>query len=165
MVTARAVLGGILLFLGREVNFLFAGGFAALFGFRMVSALPGDWPAWGDIAFIAGLGILAAGIALAQERVGYVLSGILVGSYYAVEYFAPGVPTLPIIPFVLGGMVGGLVMGFLTEWALMVISSVIGAVYVVDLFNISLEMKSWIGAALFLAGALTQVVLRRMQQK
>lgn len=165
MVTARAVFGGILLFLGREANFLFAGGFAALFGFRMVSALPGDWPAWADIAFIAGLGILAAGISLAHERVGYVLSGILAGSYYMVEYFAPGVATLPIIPFILGGAVGGAVMGLLTEWALMLASSVIGAMYVVDLFNISLEMKAWVGAGLFLAGALTQVILRRMQQK
>lgn len=165
MVVAKAVFGGILLFLGREANFLFAGGFAALYGFRMVTALPSDWPAWADIAFIAGLGLLAAAVPLAHERAGYILSGVLAGSYYTVEYFAPGVPTLPLIPILLGGMVGGLVMGFLTEWALMVVSSVIGAVYVVELFNISLEMKSWVGAGLFLAGALTQVILRRMQQQ
>lgn len=165
MVTAKAVFGVILLFLGREANFLFAGGFAALIGFRMYPALPAHWPAWSDIAFIAGLGLVGAAVPLINERAGYAFSGFLAGGYYMVEYFAPEVATLPIIPFVVGSVAGALFMGFLTEWALMLASSVVGAVYVVDLFNVRLDIKTWIGAGLFLVGALTQVILRRIQQK
>lgn len=165
MVTAKAVFGAILLFLGREANFLFAGGFAALIGFRMYPALPAAWPPWADIAFIAGLALIGAAVPLANERAGYALSGFLAGTYFMVEYFAPGVPTLPIIPFLVGSVVGAIFMGLLTEWALMLVSSVIGAVFLSAVFNVSLDVRAWLGGALFLVGALAQVLLRRMTQK
>jgi hypothetical protein len=165
MVLAKAAFGAILLFIGREVNFLFAGGFAALIGFRLAPALPAAWPPWSDTAFIVGLGVIAAAIPLIHERAGYAASGILAGGYFMVEYFAPGLPTLPPIPFIVGAFFGAVIMGLLTEWALMLVSSVIGAVYLTAIFNVSLDVRAWLTGALFLVGALTQVILRRMTQK
>jgi len=165
MVTIRAVLGGILLFLGRELTFLFAGGMAALIALRVSPNLPASWSRWADIAFIIGLAIIAAGATFINERFGYVLSGFLGGGYLLIEYFQPGASTIPPLPFIVGSVLGAALMGVFTEWAMMIISSIIGSYFVVDLFAFrSIEAKTMVSGGLFLIGALTQVVIRRMQQ-
>lgn len=161
---ARGIFGAILLFLGRELNFVFAGGIAALYGYRLAPRLPADWPAWSNIAFIAGLGVIAAAIPIINEKFGYYLSGFLGGGYFLVEYLAPGDSSLPLIPFFVGSLIGALAMGLLTEWAMMIISSVVGAFFIVDLFTLRREVEMMISGGLFLIGALVQVILWRMQR-
>lgn len=164
MLIARGVLGGILLFLGRELNFLLAGGMAALIGFRLAPTLPPAWPGWSESAFIGGLAIIAAAATIINERFGYFLSGFLVGGYFLVEYYAPGVLTLPFLPFIIGGTIGSLVMGIFTEWALMIVSSLIGVYFVMDLFTLSPTAETLVSAGLFILGAITQALIMRMQK-
>jgi hypothetical protein len=116
-------------------------------------------------AFILSLGLLAAAIPFINERAGYAVSGALGGGYFMVEYFAPGAAALPLLPFIVGAGIGGIVMGVFTDWALMIISSMVGAYFVSGLFALSLDLKMMISGGLFLAGGLTQVILRRMQQQ
>ena len=164
MLIARGVLGGILLFLGRELNFLFAGGMAALIGFRLTPLLPPQWPGWSDYAFIGGLALIAAAITLISERVGYFLSGFLAGGLFLVEYYAPGVLTLPLFPFVIGGVIGSLIIGIFTEWALMIVSCLVGVYFLMDLFTLSPTAETLVGAGLFIVGAVTQALIMRMQK-
>jgi len=161
----RGVLGAILLFLGRELNFLFSGGMAALIAIRLTPLLPPQWPPWSDNAFIIGLGILAAAIPIINERVGYFTSGFLAGGFYLAEYYAPGVLSVPLLPFIIGGFIGSLILGLFTEWALIIVSSMVGALYVTDLFTLSPTAETLVGAGLFIVGALTQVILMRMQKQ
>lgn len=160
----RGVFGAILLFLGRELNFVFSGGFAVLFAFRLLPLLPDSWPAWSDTAFIIGMGVIAAAIALTNIRFGYYVSGFLGGGFILVEYFSPGGSSIPLIPFFVGSVIGSLIMGAFTEWALMIISSVLGAFFIADLFILRPEVEMLISGALFLIGALVQVILWRMQR-
>jgi hypothetical protein len=44
-----------------------------------------------------------------------------------VENFLPGVLTSPLSLFITGGVIGSLVIGIFTEWALMIVSSLMGA--------------------------------------
>jgi hypothetical protein len=157
-------MAGIFLFLGRELNFVFAGGMAALIGFRLLPLLPAQWPGWADYALIIGLALLAAEIAIANERVGYYLSGFLVGGYVMVEYYAPGIQTLPLVPFLGGGVIGALLLGIFTEWALMVVSCLFGAYYVTTLFTLSPTAEILVTSGLFVIGALTQVIIMQMQK-
>ncbi|MEP7137166.1 MAG: hypothetical protein ABI904_19745 [Chloroflexota bacterium] len=164
MILVRGAIGGILIFLGRELNFLFAGGFAAMIALRVVPLLPSSWPAWGDMAFVVVMALIAAAIPMLNERAGYVLSGILAGGFFLADYYVPGFISIPILPFLLGGTVGGIVMGVLTEWALMIVSSLVGSIYVMDLFTFSRTMELVLTGGLFFAGALTQVIMWRMQK-
>jgi len=164
MVIIRGALGGILLFLGRELNFLFAGGFAAMIALRVVPLLPASWPPWGDIAFIVVMAAIAAAIPAINERAGYVVSGILAGGFYLADYYVPGFIAIPILPFLVGGAVGGIVMGLLKEWSLMIVSSLVGAIYVMDLFTFRRELELMLTGLLFFAGALTQVLTWRAQK-
>ena len=115
MLVLRGVIGGIFLFLGRELNFLFAAAMAGLIALRLTPILPFTWPQWSDYAFIGTLALLAAVIVLVNERVGYFLSGFLIGSSFLVEVYQPGVLTLPLLPFLVGGAMGSLLIGIFTE--------------------------------------------------
>ena len=165
MQIARVVIGGIFLFLGRELNFLFAGGMGVLIGFRLTPILPSQWPGYYQYIFIAILGVIAISITLISERTGYFFSGFLAGGYLLVEYVAPDVLMLPVVPFLLGGAIGSLLVGFLTEWAVLIISCMIGAYYVGSYFTLPFEMQILVTAGLFVIGILTQAVLWYMQKK
>jgi hypothetical protein len=160
----RGVIAGILLFLGRELNFLFAAATAAFIGLRLTPLLPPQWPWWSDYAFMAGLAIVAAAITLANDRVGYFLSGFLAGGYFLMEYYQPNVLTFPLLPFILGGVFGSLIIGFFTEWALVIVTCLVGAYYVTNLFRLSYTAQILVGSGLFIIGALTQFILIRMQK-
>ena len=160
----RGVIGAIILFLGRELNFVFAGGIAALFAFRVLPMLPDSWPAWADTAFIIGVAVIAAAITMINEKFGYYVSGFIGGGYFLIEYFAPGGSNIPLIPFFVGSVIGAFIMGIFTEWAMMVISCVAGAYLIADLFTLRTEAKMLVSGGLFMLGALVQVILWRMQR-
>lgn len=164
MLVARGVIGALLLFLGRELNFLLAAAMAALIGLRLTPLLPQHWPAWSGYVFMAGLALIAALITLKRERIGYFLAGFLVGSYFLVEYYEPGVLTLPVLPFLVGGVIGCLIMGIFNKWALMIITCLVGAYFVTNMFTLSPISKILVGSGLFVIGALTQVILMQMQK-
>jgi hypothetical protein len=164
MLIIRGVIGGILLFLGRELNFLFAGAMAALIGFRLLPLLPPQWPSWSDIVFVITLALIAAILVLVNERFGYFLSGFLAGGFLLVEYYAPNSAGLPWLPFVIGGVIGSLILGLLTEWALILVSAAIGAAYVLNLFRLDPTAEILIGSGLFIVGALTQVIIMQAQK-
>jgi hypothetical protein len=153
-----------LLFLGRELNFLFAGAMAGLIAFRLTPLLPPGLPAWSDAAFMITIGVIAAIIVLINERFGYFVSGFLAGGFMLIEYFTPGAMTIPWLLFVIGGVMGALVLGLLTEWALILVSAAIGAAYVLNLFRLDPTAEILVGAGLFIVGALTQVIIMQAQK-
>lgn len=161
MLIVRGVIGGILLFLGRELNFLLAAAMAALLSFRFLPFLPAQWPGWYDYVLIVGLAIIAGSIPIINPRVGYYVSGFVTGGTFLVEYSAPDGVSLPIVPFLIGAILGSLILGIFTEWALIVISCVIGAYYTTNLFILSYIPRLLVGSGLFIIGALTQAFLRR----
>ena len=164
MQVINGAVGAILLFLGRELNFFFAGAMAFLIGFRLTPLLPGQWPGWYDYVFMAILGVIAALLVISNERIGYFVSGFLAGGYALIQYYAPGVLTVPLLLFLIGGIIGAVIIGLLTEWALMIVSCLFGAYYLTTLFPLSSTAQILVGSGLFIIGALTQVILMRMQR-
>jgi hypothetical protein len=112
---------------------------------------------------VAGTAVIAGIIPFVNERAGYVVSGFLAGGFFLADYFVPNFIAIPILPFIFGGAVGGIVMGVLTEWALMLVSSLVGAIYFMELFTLGYTLKLMLTGLVFLAGAFTQVIMRRMQ--
>lgn len=164
MLIARGIIGAVLLFLGQELQFVFAGAMAGLIGFRLLPLLPPHWPWYYSYIFIGILALIAAAVPMLHERVGYFVSGFLAGGYILVEYFAPGVQAVPWLPFLVGGVLGSLFIGLLTHWALILVSSLFGAYYATGLFALPINVKILLTAGLFVIGALTQVIMWRMQK-
>jgi hypothetical protein len=165
MLVVRGVIGAIILFFGRELNFLFAGGMAVLVGFRLTPLLPDALPNWADYALIVGLGLIAAALVIVNERGGYFVSGFFAGGFALMEYFEPGVLTFPFLPFLAGAIAGALIIGIFTDWALIAISSVIGAIYATTLIRLSQTAETLVAGGLFVIGSLVQVILMRMQKE
>lgn len=165
MLIIRGVIGGILLFLGRELNFLFGGAMASLLALRLTSLLPPQWPSWSDLVFVIGAGVVAALVILLNERAGYFISGFLAGGLMLVEYYAPFNLTVPLLPFIVGGVIGSLVLGIFTEWALILLTAGLGASYILNLFVLDPTLEILIGAGLFIVGALTQVIIMQSQKQ
>ncbi|HZM22871.1 MAG TPA: hypothetical protein VFC02_14070, partial [Anaerolineales bacterium] len=60
---------------------------------------------------------------------------------------------------------GSLIIGIFTDWALVVVSCLAGAYYVTDLFRLSPTAETLLRGGLFVIGALTQVIIMRMQKQ
>jgi len=165
MVILRGVAGAIMLFLGRELSFLFSAAMAAFLGLRLVPLLPDQWPAWADTVFVIALAILAAVATLLNERTGYFVCGFLVGGYVFTEYYAPGVLSIPILPFIVGSVLGALVIGFLTEWAMIIVSCLVGVYFLTSIMPLAPTPKTLVGAGLFIIGALVQAIIMRAQKQ
>jgi uncharacterized membrane protein YadS len=61
-------------------------------------------------------------------------------------------------------VIGSLIIGIFTEWALMIVSCLIGAYYVTNLFTLSPTAQILVGSGLFIVGAVTQAIIMRMQK-
>lgn len=136
MTTIVRFLAGLgLLTLGRKLFWLFVALVGFEFGFfiaeRFFQRTANDLVALGiGVLF----GIIAAAIAVFLKQLAVYLGGFLAGGAILVqllEMFGLGGPRLEnvllIVVFVIGGIIGAVVMMFLFDWALIVLSSLAGA--------------------------------------
>ena len=165
MLIVKGVIGGIILFLGRELNFLFAGAMAFLIGQRLTPLLPPQWPGWADYAFMGALAVIAALLTFTNERGGFALSGFLAGGYVMADYYAPNLLVIPLAPFLVGGFFGAVILGLFTEWALIALSSLIGGYYLTTLFRLAPVPRVLITAGLIIVGAVVQAIIMRAQKQ
>jgi len=81
-----------------------------------------------------------------------------------VEYYSPATLTVPLLPFIVGGVIGALIVGVFTDWALILVTAAIGAAYLLNMFVLAPTLEILIGAGLFIVGALTQVIIMQSQK-
>lgn len=158
---AALATGVALLFLGRRLFWLFVGLLGAVAGLwfaRQVLGLPVEGT--GMLVAVAA-GVLGALLAILLQRVAIALSGFLAGAAgmaYLLEVLHFGLDTLPTLVLALvGGVIGAILGSLLFEVALVVLTSVTGALLVVAVLE---PPGTWGPAALVvfaLAGALVQV--------
>ena len=120
------VAGLLLLLAGRRLFWLFI----AIVGFlagvelaRELFATRTDWVVW---VFGAGAGIVGAVVAMLFQRVAFALAGGYAGAYLAtaLAIFLGGAPGLAVL---LGGaVVGAVIAALVMDWAIIVLSSLIG---------------------------------------
>lgn len=136
MPTVIRILAGLgLLTLGRKLFWLFVALVGFEFGFFIAERFL-QRPANDLVALGIGVlfGIVAALIAIFLQQLAIYIGGFLAGGTILVqllEMFGLGGPRLEnvllLVIFVVGGIIGALVMIFLFDWALIVLSSLAGA--------------------------------------
>ena len=164
LIAIRGVAGVVILFLGRELSFLFSAAMAAFIGIRITPLLPASWPAWADLAFLAALAILGGALTLIDKRAGYYICGFLVGGYVFNEIYAPNSLTIPLLPFVVGSVLGSITLGLLGEWGMIVVSSLIGAYLIYGILPLYGTAKTLAIAGIVVIGAIAQVIIFQMQK-
>ena len=155
-------IGILLLVGGRKFFWCFVGAIGFITGFTFADQIL----AIGSlvITLIAGiiLGIIGTVIAVFMQRFAIFVAGFLAGSYIA--YII--VTSLGLIPqgvfwiaYIAGGIVGAMLLFFLFDWALIALSSVAGALIVVNAFPLDPGIETAIVIVLALSGIFIQAKL------
>jgi len=160
----RGIAGAMILFLGRELSFLFSAAMAAFLGARLTPLLPSTWPSWSATAFVITLAVLAAILTAINESAGFYVSGFLIGGYAFTEYFAPNSLSIPLLPFIVGSVLGAVIIGLLTDWSMIIVSTFIGTYLIYGILPWFGTARTLASAGIFIVGALAQVVIFQMQK-
>lgn len=154
-----AVVGLLLLLLGRRLFWLALGTAGFLTGFLLVSSyMPAGPEALRWVLAVVG-GIAGALLAVFVQRLAVAVAGFLLGGYGALLLaqamsFDPG--SWWIVVYALGGLVAALVAALLFESALIAISAILGAAMLVHAWPLPSPVQLWLFLVLLLAGVAIQ---------
>jgi hypothetical protein len=160
------ILGLILLVFGRKLFWLFVAIAGFLFGLQFGGLLFPDYPQWIRLLVALGAGFLGALLAVLVQRVAFALAGFYGGAYLAFiaaqSFGAIGV-SIPL--FIVGGVVGAIIAALITDWAIIVISSLVGAGAVVQALVLGKPISIMVFLVLATAGILVQARLLPQPKK
>lgn len=158
------LLGAALLLAGRKLFWLFIGIVGFITGVQLASRF-WDGPEWTAIVIGIVVGLLFALLAVFIEALAIGIAGFLVGGFVLTTFtnslgFTDGL--LFWLFFAIGGMIGLLLVMFLFDWALIVLSSLAGASLVVQALFAQGGPGGLVFIGLFLLGLIIQgmVLLR-----
>jgi len=155
---AGLVVGLVLLFFGRKLFWLFVGAVGFVVGLEAATVL---FPHQADWALIVGLilGLVGAIIAIFVQKMAIGIAGFLSGGYFlmtALRSWELQSPESSWVSFLIGGVIGALLMYVVFNWALIILSSISGAHLIIHPFALSHQMASIAFLALALFGILVQ---------
>jgi hypothetical protein len=155
------VLGLMLLGLGFRLFWFFVASVGFVAGLQMAQLYMGLQPLW--VIWTIGLlfGLVGALLAMFFQTIAIGLGGFAAGSTIAV-YMANmvGFTAVPLIGF-MGGIAGVILLYVTFDWALICLSSVVGAILVVQSLNVNPRVEMAVCAALIAAGILFQATMLR----
>jgi hypothetical protein len=129
--------GLLVLLAGRKLFWLFIAVVGFLAGMEFARELlytQAEWVAW---LIGAAAGIVGAVVAVFFQRVAFALAGAYAGAYLAVG-LAQSLGWVPGLAVLLGGgVIGALVAALVMDWAIIVLSSLIGAGLIVATFALT----------------------------
>jgi hypothetical protein len=159
---ADMVAGAVLLLLGRKLFWLFIAVAGFYFGFEVARTLLGNQPQW--LVWLAALAVGAVGgiVAMLFQRVAFALGGFYAGAYVALvlaERFALG--SMSIAVFLVGGIAGAVCASLIMDWAVVVLSSMVGAALVVGTLGLQELASALAYLGLLAVGVAVQARLMR----
>ena len=158
------VLGIILLMLGRKLFWLFAGMTAFIIGLEYAKVfLPGQSD---KVLLIISLVCAIIGLVLAfvVQRIGLRIAGFLSGGYIAMMFIKElgiEISWLPWVIFILGGVLGAILVLLIFDWALVILSSLVGAFLIIQVTGFSLYLTKILFILLVTVGIITQMTYHK----
>jgi len=163
----NAIFGGALLLAGRKLFWLFVAVLGFLAGFQFTSSV---WHGPEGLAIIVGLviGIIFALLAIFLQAIAIGVAGFLAGGYIltvlANMIGLEAVGALSWIIYIVGGIIGVILVSFLFDWAIITLSSLAGASLVVEAFRPERAMGNLIFFFLFVIGVVVQGSILRTEK-
>ena len=156
------LVGAVLLTAGRQFFWLFIGciGFAA--GLQYA---PGLWDITSPLLLILlsiVTGIVGALLAVVFQKIALGLAGFAGGGFMAVNllrYLNLESDTLVWLSYIVGGIIGAILLFMVFEWALIIVSAFTGAMVIIQTVDLNPRITPWLLFALFVFGILIQTFL------
>ncbi len=161
------VLGIVLLTTGKKLYWLFVGVVGFVIGMGLATQLVLN-PPWLVYIVALGAGILGAIMAYFLQHLALSLVGFIAGAYGALRLAGfLGVTSEPSgwMAFIIGGIVGLLIVSSAFDWSLYILSSWAGATLVTEAIGLQATVGTVVFFALFVLGMIIQVGLFRDQTK
>ena len=140
MTILNILIGTALLFFGRKVFWLFVVGVGFMAGLALANSIL-QGPEWVGVIIGLVIGLLAALLAVFLQRFALGLAGFLAGGYLTFQFLVPLFHLqhgwLPWLAFVIGGILGVILVGMFLDWALIALSTLAGAALVTEALNLS----------------------------
>ena len=160
------LLGGALLLAGRKLFWLFVGGIGFITGLQFAANF---WQGPDTLALVFGLiiGVIFALLAVFLQTIAIGIAGFFAGGYIMTALAGMlGVDTSAIfwIIYVIGGMIGLVVVIYLFDWAIITLSSLAGASLLLQALFPQSGAGGVIFAVLFIIGVIVQGSVLRSEQ-
>ncbi len=163
--TLLPILVGIcLLLFGRKLFWLLVGAIGFVVGMNFATHFFHDRPESFIIISALVIGLLGAVLAIFLQKVAIGLAGFLAGGYLAlnfVERFNWESTSLQWIVVLGAGILSALLLTILFDWALIVLSSLTGALFIVQSFELSNDVNTILFVLLSVAGVVLQAKSKR----
>ncbi|MFA5262174.1 MAG: hypothetical protein WC450_13205 [Candidatus Omnitrophota bacterium] len=150
----QLAIGSLFLLMGRRVFWLFIGGLGFFSGFQIGTVLFFNQPGWLQLVLGALTGAAGVVIMIFMQRAAVVYTGFFAGGYLLNSvWFMLGVPwRMPmILLYCIGGVLGAVISYQLLDQVLIVMTSLVGAVFIIEAIDV---LPGW---QLFLFALLTAV--------
>ena len=124
------LIGKALLLFGRRLFWLFVAAVGFAVGLQLTPYLMQHPPIWLALAISIALGLVGAVLALLLQKIAIAVAGFVIGGHLATAIVTAFVNTDAQYlggTFVIGGIVGALLLLLLFDWALIIFSSIAGA--------------------------------------
>ena len=169
----KAVYAGTMLFLGRDLDWLFAVGLGALVGLKTTTLLNPDAPMWMSIALVLLITVISVLPYLVYQESKFIVTGFLFGGYALSEYgdipliafFNTSMRGSTWLIFFVGAVIGAVALGLTKEWGMMFATALVGAFLIVSLFPQFTAITAFlIAGGLFIVGGLAQILVLNFEK-
>ena len=167
MILLRILAGIALLIAGRRLFWLFVGLIGFISGIQMATRFFPGQPEWMILAIALTAGVLGALIAFFLQWLAIGLAGFSAGAYIVASLLGvSGVGTSGIgwLLIVIGGILGVLLIIVLFDWALIILSSLVGSGLITETVHIDRGGATLLFIALCIVGIIVQSRLLKMKR-
>jgi hypothetical protein len=160
------VLGLIMLIFGRKLFWLFVAIVGFLVGMEFIDLLLTNQSIWIKLLGGLGAGLLGALLAIFVQRAAFILAGFFAGAYFGLLLANPlGAAGASLILAVASGAIGAIVAALLMDWAIIVLSCLVGAGAVVSRLGLRDLNTAIVFLVLVIIGILVQAKLMEHGEK
>ena len=159
---AAIVAGALLLLAGRKLFWLFIAVTGFFVGAEVARSLFVNQPEWVIWVFAVGAGVIGAVLAMLFERVAFALAGLYAGGFLAmtlVDQLGLSLPDLGV--FLAGGILGAVIATLVMDWAIIILSSLVGAGMIVAAVDLEPLQAGIAAGAMAAVGIVVQAALMR----
>lgn len=151
------VVGLALLFAGRQLFWIFVGGAGFVAGIALARELTISDTDWVIITVALVAGILGAVLSIFIQRIAIAIAGFIAGGYILFSLASHmGTGNFAWIIFIVGGILGAFLVMVLFDWALILLSSLTGALLISQSIRIDPALALAVLVIAFIAGVAVQ---------
>jgi len=158
---------GVLLF-GRRLFWLFVGVVGFIFGVELATLFLQPAPELAVIAVGLMAGVIGALLAYFLQKMVIAVAGFMAGGYVAVVLAGAFIATsgkITWLPFAVGGAIGAILVLVVFDWALILLSSLVGARLIVEVVAGGSHVSVLLFVALFAVGVIFQAAAFTRRQR